>query len=121
MLSYNESIEVLAAFYKNCKQFWLSVGKDAMEANKLALRDVEHITKDPFSPNGDAIDPLAKGEILDQKRVCEKCGKAMTSGFLVYDGAIYYCSEACMFQDITEEEYEMLYEQDLAYWTNWEE
>lgn len=54
-------------------------------------------------------------------RYCEKCGKPITQGFCFFDGEFYYCSEKCMYQDYTQEEYEELYENDDAYWTTWEE
>lgn len=54
-------------------------------------------------------------------RICEKCGKHMTSGYVLYDGALYYCSEECLFSEIPEEEYIRLYEDDAAYWTEWED
>lgn len=54
-------------------------------------------------------------------RTCEKCGMPMAKGFVIGDGESYYCSEGCLYQDMTEQEYEELYENDEAYWTMWEE
>lgn len=54
-------------------------------------------------------------------RVCKKCGQPMTEGFVFRGGEFYYCSEKCLYQDMTEQEYEEAYENDEAYWTTWEE
>ena len=54
-------------------------------------------------------------------RICSKCGKPMTSGYVIDDGEAYYCSEECLYEDYTEQEYEDLVEEDRAYWTEWEE
>lgn len=54
-------------------------------------------------------------------RVCKKCGQPMTEGFVFGDGEFYYCSEKCLYQDMTEQEYEEAYENDEAYWTTWDE
>ena len=54
-------------------------------------------------------------------RTCKKCGQPMEQGFVFGDGECYYCSEKCMYQDVTEQEYEEAYENGEAYWTTWDE
>ena len=54
-------------------------------------------------------------------RYCDKCGKKMHEGFVIDDGFEYYCSEKCLHKSMTEREYMKLYEDDRAYWTEWEE
>lgn len=54
-------------------------------------------------------------------RVCKVCGKAMSTGFCIGDGYEYYCSESCLHEIYTEEEYQDLYETDNGYYTEWEE
>lgn len=55
-------------------------------------------------------------------RTCKKCGKEhLTEGFVFGDGDYYYCSEECLFEDMTEQEYIDLYEDGYAYWTEWED
>lgn len=56
-------------------------------------------------------------------RKCSKCGKKMESGFIYEFGfeLIYYCSEDCLHEDFTQEEYEELYEGGHAFYTEWEE
>lgn len=52
-------------------------------------------------------------------RRCSACGKLMRKGYCISDGEYYYCSDECLHEDMPEEEYNKLYEDDLAYWTEW--
>jgi hypothetical protein len=55
-------------------------------------------------------------------RVCNLCGNHLNyEGYVIDDGTEYYCSEKCLFERIGEEEYLELYEEGLAYWTEFEE
>lgn len=54
-------------------------------------------------------------------RTCDYCGKNMIEGFCIFDGEQYYCSEECLHTVYTQAEYDLLYETDCAYWTDWEE
>ena len=56
-----------------------------------------------------------------EKRKCSKCKKEMTQGYCIDNGLKYYCSDECLHNDYTPEEYEELYKQDGAYWTTWED
>lgn len=53
-------------------------------------------------------------------RICESCNKEMINGYCVQDSE-YYCSDECLHSAYSPEEYEELCEEDLAYWTQWEE
>lgn len=57
---------------------------------------------------------------LEHIRVCSECGKPMTEGFCIEDGAEYYCSEECLHKNLTEEEYDNLYDDGRgnSYWTS---
>ena len=58
---------------------------------------------------------------MTEKRICCKCGKELvTDGFVFGDGEKYYCSEDCLFEDYTEQEYIDMYEDGYAYWTEFE-
>ena len=59
--------------------------------------------------------------VADGPRFCEVCGAEMRSGFCVNGGDSYYCSEKCLHDHFTQEEYEEMYKDGDAYWTNWEE
>ena len=45
----------------------------------------------------------------------------MSKGYCLYDGDEYYCSDQCLSEHYTEEEYNSIYESDNGYWTEWEE
>lgn len=56
-------------------------------------------------------------------RKCSICGKPMVDGFYV-DALMetgYYCSEECLTKVYTWDEYMEMYNDDCAYWTEWEE
>ena len=61
-------------------------------------------------------------EPLDCLRVCDECGKPMIEGYVV-DGCDTYCSDECLHKNLTDEEYEELYEDGNGdtYWTTWYE
>jgi len=50
-------------------------------------------------------------------RKCSCCGKEITSAYVLDDGTYYFCSEKCLNSQITMEEYEEMYDEGLAYWT----
>jgi len=58
---------------------------------------------------------------LEHIRVCSECGKPITEGFCIEDGAEYYCSEDCLHKNLSDEEYENLYDDGRgnSYWTSW--
>lgn len=51
-------------------------------------------------------------------RICSVCGRKMYSGYVVGDSE-YYCSDECLHEHHTDEEYLEMYESDDAYWTEW--
>ena len=55
-------------------------------------------------------------------RICSKCSKALIGeGFVIDGGAMHYCSEECLYQDISPLEWEELYNSgDDNYWTSWD-
>ncbi len=61
-------------------------------------------------------------EELDCFRICEECGKPMIEGYVV-NGCDTYCSDECLHQHLTDEEYQELYNNGDGdtYWTNWYE
>lgn len=54
-------------------------------------------------------------------RICDICGKHMRAGFCIEDGSEYYCSEECLQQEYTEEEFQEMYESGNGYYTEWDE
>ena len=53
-------------------------------------------------------------------RVCDACGKKMNEGYCIDDGLEYFCSDECLHSAFTVEEYSQAYEEDRAYWTQWQ-
>lgn len=58
-------------------------------------------------------------DLSGNKRVCSHCGKLMSDGYIFYDGEAYYCSDECLRQHFSEEEYIQAFNEDDAYWTEW--
>ena len=56
----------------------------------------------------------------EEQRICTACGKVLASGYCINDGEDYYCSDKCLLTRYSEEVYRDLYQQDSAYWTEWE-
>lgn len=59
----------------------------------------------------------------DEGRSCNACGKAMSEGYCIEGGMEYYCSKVCLNTEISDEEFEELYDdgEGDSYWTEWEE
>ena len=55
------------------------------------------------------------------KRKCSICGKVMQEGYIIDNGAEYYCSDKCLHMVYTAEEYQEMYKSDVAFWTEWED
>lgn len=51
-------------------------------------------------------------------QTCDNCNKFMQQGFVFEGDNTCYCEE-CLPKVISEEEYNQLYEEGLAYWTEW--
>lgn len=52
-------------------------------------------------------------------RICSNCGVKMYSGYVINDGEEYFCCDDCLHSKYSETEYDELYKEDLAYWTEW--
>lgn len=64
MLGYKETHDIVRAFYVDCVRFWKQEGKGVQEAHRLAKKDLEAITTNPFSPRGELLNPEAKADFL---------------------------------------------------------
>lgn len=60
---------------------------------------------------------------MGEVRSCNACGKAMSEGYCIEGGMEYYCSKVCLNTEISDEEFEELYDdgEGDSYWTEWEE
>lgn len=54
---------------------------------------------------------------MEARRTCNECGSAMDSGFVVYDGEEYYCCNECLEKHYAKDDYESMYADGDAYWT----
>lgn len=54
-------------------------------------------------------------------RVCDICGCKFSSGYYNEDNFEYFCSDKCLHERYTQEEYLDLYDKGNFYWTSWEE
>jgi len=59
---------------------------------------------------------------INDFRICTKCGSLMFQGYCYDMGNGYYCSETCLNQDFTIEDWLQECEtNDQSYWTDWYE
>jgi len=60
---------------------------------------------------------------LDEEhyRICSECGRVMFKGYCIDNGAEYYCSDECLHKNMTQEEFDALYDDGRgdSYWTSW--
>ena len=69
MLNYDQTYKILGEFFNACLKFWWSAGKDKRTAWEWAIRDVEGITKDPYSPQGELLNVEAKTLFIKYKKM----------------------------------------------------
>lgn len=67
------------------------------------------------------IEFITEPEIKNVSRKCSDCGKEMSRGYYFEETGEYYCSDECMHEHYSEEEYNAVYDDDKAYWTEWED
>ena len=86
-----------------------------------AAADIKEFMADFVIRHSKASELVDELDLLKHIRVCSECGKPMTEGFCIEDGAEYYCSEECLHKNLTEEEYNDLYDDGKgeSYWTSW--
>ena len=84
-------------------------------------RDFKDVLADYIVYNEAPDDVKVVGLNEEHYRICSECGKVMYEGFCIDNGAEYYCSEYCLHKNLTEEEYEELYDDGRgdSYWTSW--
>ena len=55
-------------------------------------------------------------------RHCYECGiENFENGYVIYDGEEYYCSSKCLYTNYSEDEYQRMYEEGIAHWTQWDD
>ncbi len=70
----------------------------------------------------EGIFSITKDEEDNYPRTCSHCGKGMHAGYCINSGEKYYCSDECLHEHYTEEEYLEMYDDGNgdSYWTEWE-
>lgn len=116
--------------YKECEHLVQDV-KDNIITNGFTLIDTlplknitrvsghRHNDRDntiAFHDNDERIMVFKKS---DDVRICTNCGEVMSSGYVINDGEEYFCSDDCLYGYYSDQEYQELCENDLAYWTEW--
>lgn len=70
-----------------------------------------------FPVEVEATEAVEADEYPDyQYRICDECKEEMYDGFVVEDSE-YYCNETCLHKHYTPEQYQEMYEEETAYWT----
>lgn len=52
-------------------------------------------------------------------RRCSVCGGFMQDGYLCEDDGYTYCSDECLHKEVSEEDYDRLYDEGFMYYTDW--
>ena len=69
MLNHEQTHSILSQFFNACLKFWWSAGKDKRTAWEWAIRDIEELTTDPYSPHGDKLDVEAKALFIKYRKM----------------------------------------------------
>ena len=69
MLNKKETQKILEEFFIDCLKYWRSVLNDERTAFKRAISDVECITRNPFSPQGELLNEEAKIEFVKYRNM----------------------------------------------------
>lgn len=56
-----------------------------------------------------------------EKRICSHCGEVMHQGYCIEQGLEYYCSDSCLYQHYTKEEFDEMYNdgEGDTFYTEW--
>lgn len=59
---------------------------------------------------------------LEGIRTCSYCGRPMDKGYCIEQGAEYYCCRKCLNKEITDDEFNKLYDNGKgdSYYTEWD-
>ena len=107
--------EVLAS--SNLETFFHQLIKDN---GGLEARDIQEFMAD-YVIGHSTTDTLVDELDLEHIRCCSECGKPMYEGYCIEDGAEYYCSDECMQNNLSDKQFEKLYDEGRgnSYWTSW--
>ena len=66
-------------------------------------------------------DSILESLMLVHERVCHHCGKPMDSGYCIRGGEEYFCSDHCLFEHYSPDEWDKMCADNTSgnYWTDW--
>ena len=107
--------DVLAS--ENLSDFFYGLLKEKIE--EVAI-DIKEFMAD-FCIQHATISELVDELDLEHIRVCSECGKPMYEGYCIEDGFAYYCTDDCLHVNMTDKQFEKLYNEGRgnSYYTSW--
>lgn len=127
MINYNKEIELL----RNQLNLGSDIEDEAIigainvfgdKYSKVAEEDRNFIISSLLDVDGhdfeEFIESLKCGD-EEYYRECSHCNKIFVQGFCIEAYDEYYCSEECLFKNMTPKEYKNLYDKNLAYFTEY--
>lgn len=96
------------------------------EAENLETYIKQHIGNNSI-PLSDIIQEIYNEDEIDlyitnadSFRICDTCGNIMDKGWLFEEVCERYCSDECLYKEVTREEMKEYIKNDIAYYTEWE-
>lgn len=68
MLNAKETQKILVKFFQECFHYWRGNAYSAHGAFELAIKDIEGIKHDPYSPLGEELHPEAKEDFINKRK-----------------------------------------------------
>lgn len=104
---------------------WKIVGRKYFDGSEQGsydmvdmLRDINGAQPKEEQLELDVLENAAQ-EFENSVKICSHCGADMSEGYCIGDGESYYCSDECLEANIEKQEYEKMYKEGDAYWTEW--
>lgn len=69
MLSPKETESILERLFGECLRYWEGQTQDERKAFELAIQDIEEISHDPYTPQGDKFDEETKKKFLKYRKM----------------------------------------------------
>lgn len=65
VLTYEETMDILSLFYKECREYWNDTVGNGREAHTKAVTDVKNVKRNPHVPSGKVLNEKAKKEFVN--------------------------------------------------------
>lgn len=110
--------------YKNIKELQRSIEHYDNELSDYYENKIQEVLNyiDTYCLDDEYYTDIKTILTSDNLRLCSHCSKPMSKGYCIDNGEQYYCSDECLHEHYTEEEFEELYDDGNgdSYWTEWE-